>query len=208
MSARNKLRVGFTVLVALTMLTLAEPSARAHCDTLDGPVVKAARRALETGNLDFALIWIKKEAEPELTAAFKKTLEVRKLNGAARDLADTYFFETLVRLHRAGEGAPYTGLEPAGLDLGPAIPAADRAIQKGSSSEVVALLVDAIRGGLKQRFAAVLETRKYDTDDVAAGRKYVEAYVIFIHYVERLYLAATGPVAGHYPEGQGHTDEG
>jgi hypothetical protein len=30
-----------------------------------------------------------------------------------------------IRLHRAGEGAAFTGLKPSGGDVGPAIPAAD-----------------------------------------------------------------------------------
>lgn len=28
----------------------------AHCDTLDGPVVSAARKALDTGNINYALV--------------------------------------------------------------------------------------------------------------------------------------------------------
>jgi len=81
----------------------------AHCDTLDGPVVGAARRALDTGNVDLVLVWVQKDDEAEVLGHFQKTLAVRKLSPQARDLADMYFFETLVRLHRAGEGAGYTG---------------------------------------------------------------------------------------------------
>ena len=45
--------------------------------------------------------------------------------GYGKELSDQFFIKTLVRVHRAGEGAPYTGIRPAGTDLGPAIPAAD-----------------------------------------------------------------------------------
>ena len=173
----------------------------AHCDTMDGPVVKAGQKALDTGELDYALIWVKSEAEAELRDAFKKALEVRKLGGAARDLADTYFFETLVRLHRAGEGAPYTGLKPKGTDQGPAIPAADAAIESSSTRAVAKLITDATNKGLARHLDAVIAARKYDVHSVAAGRRYVEAYVLFIHYVERLYDGATSPVHGHYAEG-------
>jgi hypothetical protein len=172
---------------------------------MDGPVVKAGQKALETGEVDYALVWVKPEAEAELRAAFKKALEVHKLGGSARELADTYFFETLVRLHRAGEGAPYTGLKPKGTDLGPAIPAADAAIQSGSTSAVVKLLTDATMAGLKQRFDQVSAARQYGVHDVAAGRRYVEAYVLYVHYVERLYEAATTPVHGHYGEASTET---
>jgi len=95
----------------------------AHCDGMDGPVVKAAQRTLESGNVNGILIWVQKKDEGEVRRAFERTLTVRKLSLEAKSLADMYFFETVVRLHRAGEGAPYTGLTPAGRDLGPAIPA-------------------------------------------------------------------------------------
>ena len=47
-------------------------------------------------------------------------------------MADLYFFETVVRVHRAGEGAAYNGLKPAGLDEGPVIPIAEKAIETAS----------------------------------------------------------------------------
>jgi hypothetical protein len=43
----------------------------------------------------------------------------------ARDLADMYFFEMLVRTHIAEEGVPYIGLKQKGLDLGSGVPTAD-----------------------------------------------------------------------------------
>lgn len=185
------------VIAALGFFIGTPARAFAHCDTLDGPVVKAGQKALDTGELDYALVWVKPEAEPELRAAFRKALEVRKLGGSARELADTYFFETLVRLHRAGEGAPYTGLQPSGTDVGPAIPAADAAIETGSMRALTKLIDDAMTNGLRQQFDHVIATRKYAIHDVAAGRRYVEAYVLFVHYVERQYEAATTPVEGH-----------
>jgi hypothetical protein len=115
----------------LALLLLAPAQALSHCDTMDGPVVQAAQKALATGNVKLVLIWVQKKDEAKIDEAFQKTLAVRKLGGEARELADMYFFETLVRIHRVGEGAPYTGLKPAGLDMGPAIPAADQAIADG-----------------------------------------------------------------------------
>jgi hypothetical protein len=107
-------------------------TASAHCDGLDGPVVTAAKRALQKGDVTPVLRWVKKEDEGAIRAAFEKTRIVRTKGLEAKQLADAYFFETLVRLHRAAEGAPYTGLKPAGRDLGPAIPAADKALRDGS----------------------------------------------------------------------------
>jgi len=89
-----------------------------HCDNMEGPVVKAAELALEMENINYVLPFVKEEFEHELKDAFAKTMEVRELSGEAAELADYWFFETAVRLHRLGEGAPYTGLKSAGLDWG------------------------------------------------------------------------------------------
>jgi len=43
-------------------------------------------------------------------------------------------------------------------------------------------------------------SKEFPTDDVAAGRRYVEAYESYFHYVERLWHAATGAAHGHHPE--------
>ncbi len=172
----------------------------AHCDGLDGPVVMAAQKALETGNVNLVLIWVQKKDEGEIKKAFEKTLAVRKLNPQAKELADMYFFETLVRTHRAGEGAPYTGLKPVGRDLGPAIPAADRAIVDGKLEPLYKLLTDKIHDGLHEKFKEVMKKKSFQKDNVDAGREYIEAYVIFIHYVEGLYESAKEAVHGHYPE--------
>lgn len=172
----------------------------AHCDGLDGPVVKAAQKALETGNVNLALIWVQEQDEAQIKQAFERTVAVRQLGPEAKQLADTYFFETLVRIHRAGEGAPYTGLKPAGRDLGPAIPAADRALETGQLRPLMALISGAVQDSLKREFLDVSGKKSFAKNDVAAGRHYVEAYVAFVHYVERLYEAAEGGAAGHYPE--------
>lgn len=171
-----------------------------HCDTLDGPVVTLARKALDTDNVNFVLPWVGPGDEPEIRKAFDHAIAVRRQGGPARELADRYFFETLVRVHRAGEGAPFTGLKPAGLDLGPAVPAADRALEDGSVDAVVKLLTDAVREGVRHRFHTAMSRKVFDVNDVRAGRSYVEAYVPYVHYVERLWQAATMEAHGHHPE--------
>ena len=174
-----------------------------HCDGLDGPVVTVARKALETGNVNLVLPWVRADDEGEIRKVFDQARSVRKFGGEARELADTHFFETLVRIHRAGEGAPFGGLQPAGRDLGPAIPAADKALDSGSIEQVEKLLTGAIRDGVRKHFDAALGRRKFDPDDVKAGRAYVEAYVPYVHYVERLWQDAQG--AGHAHE-QHHSE--
>jgi hypothetical protein len=171
-----------------------------HCDTMDGPLVTLAQRALDEKNVNLVLPWVRAEDDGEIRHAFDHAQAVRGLGPKARALADRHFLETLVRIHRAGEGAPFTGLKPAGLDLGPAVPAADRALEEGSAERVVRLLVEAVRAGVHAHFRAATERRAFDPNDVAAGRRYVEAYVPYVHYVERLWEAATGPVHGHHAE--------
>jgi hypothetical protein len=181
---------GLASLAAALVLLFPSPS-RAHCDTLDGPVVEAARKALESGQLAPVLAWVQKGDEAEIRGAFERTRAVRKSGGEARALADTWFFETLVRVHRAGEGAPFTGLKPAGLKLGPAIVAGDAAVAKGDASAVEKLLVEAVRHGLHQQFARV-KAQKPPGADVEAGRAWVAAYVPYIHWVEAVDGAASG----------------
>ena len=179
-----------------------------HCDTLDGPLVMLAKKALEEKNVNLVLPWVRPEDAAEIRHAFEHAQAVRDLGPKARSLADRHFLETLVRIHRAGEGAPFTGLKPAGLDLGPAVPAADRALQTGSPDAVVKLLVDAVSAGVRSRFQAAAQRQAFDPNDVAAGRKYVEAYVPYVHYVERLWEAANAAVHGHFPGRKAPSESG
>jgi hypothetical protein len=184
------------------VIALSASSVWAHCDGLDGPVVISAREALETGNVNLVLPWVQKDDEPLIREAFDSTLVVRKLNPTARHMADMYFFETLVRVHRAGEGVAYTGLKPAGRDLGPALPAADNALTSGNIDSVLALLSHHVAEGVHQHFKEAMAKKNYNKADVAAGREFVEQYVRFIHYVEGIYQAAQGAGGGHAGEGE------
>ena len=106
--SRNMLTILAIILVLGLGLMLPE-QAVAHCDTLDGPVIADARTALDKEDVATVLKWVRLEDEKEIREAFSNTLAVRKLNSEAQNLADMYFFEKLVRIHRAGEGAPFTG---------------------------------------------------------------------------------------------------
>ncbi len=163
-----------------------------HCDTLDGPVVAAAKKALETGNVNLILPWVPKKAENELKRAFRKVLPVRNLNKGAADLADYWFFETAVRLHRAGEGAAYTGLKPAGLDWGPVVPRAEKAIETGDPKEVIDFLTHTVQEALEERFHPAMEKKNYDANNVADAREYVQAMLGFVLWSHGLYAFVTG----------------
>jgi hypothetical protein len=200
-SNRQLLTILFALVAAIGMAVLRSLPVYAHCDGMDGPVVTAAQEALARGDVNLVLIWVPKKDEAEVRRAFDQTVDVRKLSPQARERADAYFFETLVRIHRAGEGVPYTGLKPAGRDLGPAIPAADQALKSGDVAPLTNLLVERVRSGLLERYKSAMAAKSFEVQDVAAGREYVEAYVAYIHYVEGIYEAAMSPASGHYPEG-------
>jgi hypothetical protein len=192
----------FGTVAAVLMACLLIPSlASAHCDTLDGPVVVAARKALEKGDVTPVLKWVKKENEEEIRSLFKKTLAVRSKGPEARELADMYFFETLVRLHRAGEGAGYTGLKAGAPE--PIIAAADEALEKGSADHLVRHVTEAVAKGIRQRHGKTLEKKKFAEEGITAGREFVESYVDFTHYVERIHLDTAGQV-GHGGEPAEH----
>lgn len=179
-----KTRFDRFLLLTLTAALLLTPQfAWAHCDTLDGPVVIDARAALVARDVTPVLKWVRAEDEAEVRAAFDQTLKVRQLEGTAKELADHYFFETLVRVHRAGEGAPYTGLKAGGTVPAP-IAKADRALEDGSVDELAKAIAGHVEQGIRDKFAAALASRKHAEESVAAGRAFVADYVTYVHYVE------------------------
>ena len=101
---KRKSRILMVPLIILSLLILSTDVTLAHCDTMDGPVIKDAKIAIEKNNINYVLKWIQPQDENELKNAFLLTMKVRILSPDATVLADKYFFETLVRLHRSGEG--------------------------------------------------------------------------------------------------------
>lgn len=180
------------ILVALVVPTLGW----AHCDTLDGPVVSDARIALDSGDVTPVLKWVSASDEADVRSAFDRALAVRSLSPQAKDMADTYFFESLVRIHRAGEGAPFAGLKPAG-DVEPAVALADQALETGSVEKLSNAIQRQVAEGLQARFQRAADTKEHAADSVVAGREFVAAYVDFTHYVESLHQAAVAKDSHH-----------
>jgi hypothetical protein len=184
----------FLTLLFVTLFSLNPMLSQAHCDSMDGPVVKDAQTALESSDITPVLKWITADQEAEIRNSFNETLAIRDKGKDVQKVADRYFFETLVRLHREAEGAPYTGLKPAGTDFGPAITAADKSMKTGSLTEVHQLLVKEIEKGLHHYFEKVQSLKDFDPKNIEAAREYVNAYVKYMHYVEPLYQTATSKV--------------
>jgi hypothetical protein len=180
-----------TGLILTMILGAAAADARAHCDTWSGPVVTAAREAIRAKDVTPALKWIEEADEAELRKAFEQTMTVRAAGGAAEALADRFFFETLVRLHRTAEGAPYTGLK-SDSEIDPAAKLADTALETGDADAIVKAVEARMREGLRERLSRVRALRPHAGESVAAGRRYVAAYVEFIHYVDAIHAAGHG----------------
>jgi hypothetical protein len=180
------MKVIFYALTTAALLLWSSP-AYSHCDSLDGPVITDAKKALNQKNVDFVLIWVQKEDEAEIRKAFQDALAMREINSETQEFADRYFFETLVRVHRKGEGATFTGLKAAGIGFGPAIDAAEKTVTSKSVESAKQLLLHTVEERLEQRFQKMRSKQNYDPKDVEAGREYVAAYVDFIHYMEEVY---------------------
>lgn len=187
--------------MAVAVVSLIPGRAWTHCDSLEGPVVQDARLAFEKADPTPALKWVSNKQESEIRAAFKQTMAVRGKGDDAKALADRFFFETLVRIHRAGEGEVFTGLKPAS-DVDSGIAAADKALQSGSANELARHMSAAVADGIRERFAVAVEKKKHVADSVEAGREYVEAYVDYIHFVESVNrLSSHGTSHLHHESG-------
>ena len=182
-----------------SLLEAIIPPAHAHCDTADGPAVTDGRRALESGNLNFALKWIRSDGEAELSDVFVKALEVRKLGPRATEVADRLFLETLVRLHRMAEGVGFTGIQPGGTAIAPIVVAADRALETADDRELMALAPAQRREELHRRFQVALAKKAFDVDDVPAARDYVASYVSYFKFAE-----GEEHEHGHHAHGAAH----
>jgi hypothetical protein len=168
-----------------------------HCDTLDGPVVTAARRALEAHDVNLVLPYVHEDSEDEVVKAFNKVSQIRREGTLEREIADLHFFEIVVRVHRAGEGAPYTGLKPAGLDVGPVIPAAEKAIETGHADDLVRLLTDTVRHEVTHRLQQVTQLKRHAGGTVAEARAYVQAMLGLQGWAHKVYETATATARAH-----------
>ncbi len=172
----------------------------AHCDTMDGPVVADAKTAFEKNNVNYVLKWVKSEYENEITNTFQQVIKVRALNSDAKELAEKYFYDLLVRLHRSGEGVPFTGVKPTGTPVDEKIKAADLSVEKGDFGVVEKIVPKERSAHARDLFDRAMKLKSFNVDDVKAGREYVEAYVQYFHFIE-------GGEEVHIHKGGEHADE-
>jgi len=180
----TSLRMVLAPMFIILLLMASTNVSFAHCDTMDGPLIKDAKIAISKKNVNYVLKWVQPENETEIKEAFSLAIKVRKLGVDAQNLADKYFFETVVRLHRSGEGVPFTGVKPSGTPIDEKVLAADKSIEKGNLSPLKNLVPKEMMPELEERFNKVMSLNNFDVNNVAAGREYIEAYVQFFKYAE------------------------
>ena len=167
-----------------------------HCDSLDGPVVRAAHMALVHRDVNFAFPYAPASAEEEVRAAFTRAMHVRDLDPLARELGELHFFETVVRLHRQGEGAPFTGLKPMGLDVGPIIPLAEEAAYTADPGPLLDALHNELDRAIVHRVAEISRLG-IQPDGVPQEREHVEAMLGLQVWAHKLHLAMTSATTEH-----------
>lgn len=185
-------------LIAFLFFAIATyDTASAHCDGIDGPVVMAAKKSIEENNVNYVLAWIKPEYEQEIRATYLQVMDIRNQNEETKKITDYYFFETVVRLHRLGEGEPYTGLKPSGTKVDKGIVLADQSIADHNLDELEASMINEVKKSLDDKYQVVMQKSNYDPNDIGAAREYVEAYVQFIHFSEKMFEASESPHSDH-----------
>ena len=186
---KSVIRKSLYALAVVSVLNLSViNSAFAHCDSMDGPVITEAKSALSKGDVTPLLKWVPAADEEKIKVVFDQVMPVRNLGNQAQELADRQLFATLVEVHRASEGAPYSGIKPAG-GIDPAVMAADLALEKGNIDDLVARITHKFEQNVRERFAAALNTKARSEESVVEGREFVKEYVQYVHYVEAVHNA-------------------
>jgi hypothetical protein len=192
----STLRLGLISLFTFLMLIFSTNVSFAHCDQMNGPLVADAKKAIEQNNVNIVLKWVQAAHETEIKEAFNQMMKVRELSPEAKALSEKYFFETIVRIHRAGEGVAFTGVKPEGTPIDERVMAADKSIELGNLSPLEGLVAKKDLPELTERFNKVMSLKNFDVNNVEAGREYIEAYVQFFKFAE-------GETEGHAAHGNG-----
>lgn len=196
--AKKSIKAAGTAFLLFVLTFFMGTPAFAHCDSYDGPVISDAVKALETNNVSLVLKWITTEQEKEIIPLFNKTSQLKNGDKQVYAIVEKHFFETLVRLHRETEGAPYTGLKPAGTTK-QIIQMTDEAIKVGNVDGFLVKLNAHINKVVREKYRKVAELDKVKDNSKEQGRAFVEAYVDYTHTVEAMHdiLEHGGGHEGH-----------
>lgn len=183
---RKTYKTIFSIVLLFLFMIFGTLPVSAHCDSYDGPTIKDAIKALETNNVNLVLKWITPEQEKEIIPLFNKTYSLKKGDKEVYAIVEKHFFETLVRLHRETEGAPFTGLKPAGTTK-KIVQLSDQALESKNVDDFLVKLNTHIGKVIKEKYEKVVALGKVKNDSPAKGREYVEAYVDYTHTIEAIH---------------------
>ncbi len=183
-------------LVLMSILLLSSQATYAHCDSYDGPVIQDAFKALETNKVQLVLKWVNEDQEADIKALFEKTYKLRKGDQEIYQIVEKHFLETLVRLHRETEGAPYTGLKPAG-SASPIVKMADLSIVNQNVDELASKFTAHIEKVVRDKYEKVKELSAVKNESLELGRAYVSAYVDYTHMLEGIHAILEHSSDGH-----------
>jgi len=183
---RKRYKSIFSIVLLFALMILGSLPASAHCDSFDGPTIKDAVKALETNNVNLVLKWITPEQEKVIIPLFNKTYSLKTGDKEVYEIVEKHFFETLVRLHRETEGAPFTGLKPAGTTK-KIVQLSDQALESNNVEDLLVKLNTHIDKLIKEKYEKVVALDKVRNDSPSKGREYVEAYVDYTHTIEAIH---------------------
>jgi len=189
-------RLTALAVIAILLLVGIPNSAFGHCDSEDGPIISLIRESLENGEITPLLKWLAPEDEPEVKQLFEKVRSLRVQSSEAREIADRLFIETFVRLHRASEGAPFTGIKEAG-SIPPIFAELDKSLESGKIDDLADKIAQTVQTNIVERFDQAAKLKEHQDDSVEDGRAFVEAYVTYMHFVEGLHNYLNESAHGH-----------
>lgn len=176
-------KTNLIVLLTFLLLIFGSLTTFAHCDSYDGPVIKDAIKALDKNDVSLVLKWITADQEKEITSLFNKTYALKNNDKQIYEIVEKHFFETLVRLHRETEGAPYTGLKPAGSTI-QIIQMTDKALHEDDIEGFITKLDSHLNKVVNEKYEKVADLYKVKDNSTAQGRDFVAAYVDYTHTIE------------------------
>ncbi|MDD4630855.1 MAG: DUF6448 family protein [Proteiniphilum sp.] len=191
-SLKKHLLKSLFILSLVTIFSfISTQPASAHCDSFDGPALQDAAKALETNNVDLILKWIDTDMEAEVVPLFHKTYSLRNGDKEVYEIVKKHFYETFIRLHREMEGAPFTGLKPAGTTAHITV-MSDKALNTGDFASLLKALNKHVNGQLQEKYDKTVALYKVKDNSVEEGRQFVKAYVDYTHSVEAVHDILAG----------------
>jgi hypothetical protein len=74
--------------------------------------------------------------------------------------------------------------------------------ETGDPKETIGFILKTVEDDLNHRFRHIMEKKKYDVDDVAAGREFIEAFIGWVVYSHHLYMSVKDAGGHGEPHGK------